>query len=353
MEQIYIVASGRLVDGSGNMEEVYQVEKTVSNLGVKAVELVVDPLSAGWNTPVMNNHFRTGCAPLEALSNARELIISKKAQAVVISGDEPLKTGYERLERHNLMAIYGPDYPLTDAYTDLARAFMAMNQIDEDEFKHLAHLLFKNYLKTFSRSKNYALPGSDWYQPITDLFRGVDCANPLVDFSGRLVLCNGDTADACNISTSDRVELLGVGLGFCGPGPEHIQDIAAYRHLQQAFRTACEQAGKDFSALFLAKKALLEAYTCFPVVPLAFLLVSGIAASPAEIPEILQHHEITITGGINLARAPWNNCAINALVELCSLLRMGISSLGAVHGNGGLGCRQGVAILGHEGCEAN
>ncbi len=67
----------------------------------------------------------------------------------------------------------------------------------------------------------------------------------------------------------------------------------------------------------------MEAYTCYPVVPLAFLLASGIASSPKEIPVLLQRLEITVTGGMNLARAPWNNPALNAMVTMYKRLRHG------------------------------
>lgn len=97
--------------------------------------------------------------------------------------------------------------------------------------------------------------------------------------------------------------------------------------------------------MFLAGEALLEAYTCYPVVPLAFLLASRIAPSPDAIPELLQHFEITVTGGMNLARAAWNNPCLNALIAMYERLTEGTLSVGAVHGNGGLGYKQGFALL--------
>lgn len=347
MEKVYIVAAGRQVNGVGSLADSYRIEKTIFSQGFDPVELVIDPLRAGWDTPVADKHFRSGCAPIEALSRAQELIVSGNAPAVVISGEDPLKTGYGRAERHKLMAIYGPKYPITEAYTDLSRVFMAKHGITEDEFKQLAKQLFENYVRTIRRNGHYDLPEPSWYQLITGLFRGVDCANPMIDFAGRVVLCNRAVADACSIPAEDRVSVLGVGLGsLTEDGPKNISNIAAYRHLEKAFRSACEQADTDFAKHFLAGEALLEAYTCYPVVPLAFLLASGIASSLKEIPVLLQRLEITVTGGMNLARAPWNNPALNAMVTMYKRLRHGSHRLGAVHGNGGLGYRQGVAILG-------
>ena len=80
---------------------------------------------------------------------------------------------------------------------------------------------------------------------------------------------------------------------------------------------------------------------------MAFLLVSGLVKALEDIPEFLAKHQITITGGMNLARAAWNNPTLNALIlmhqRLCNC--DGKEKLGLVHGNGGLGYRQGIAIV--------
>tara|TARA_B100000809_G_C15051718_1_gene499142 strand:+ start:796 stop:939 length:144 start_codon:yes stop_codon:yes gene_type:complete len=47
---------------------------------------------------------------------------------------------------------------------------------------------------------------------------------------------------------------------------------------------------------------------------MAFLLVSGLVDALEDIPNFLAQHLITITGGMNLAKAGWNNPAFNALV---------------------------------------
>jgi hypothetical protein len=60
---------------------------------------------------------------------------------------------------------------------------------------------------------------------------------------------------------------------------------------------------------------------------------------------LLSEREVTVTGGMNLARAPWNNPALNALIVMCERLNAGSATMGAVHGNGGLGYKQGFAIL--------
>jgi hypothetical protein len=79
----------------------------LGNLGENPLRLIIDPLSVPWNDPLEENHFRSGCAPIQALARAREIIQNGIARTVVIEGDDPLKTGYERDERHRLMNVYG------------------------------------------------------------------------------------------------------------------------------------------------------------------------------------------------------------------------------------------------------
>ncbi len=141
------------------------------------------------------------------------------------------------------------------------------------------------------------------------------------------------------------MEVAGVGLGFTENGIENIPTIASYGHLADAYRIACSQTEMEFTSEYLKRKALIEVYTCYPVVPMAFLSASGIASSIKDIPVILEEHDVTVTGGMNLARAPWNNPALNSLITMHDLLSNGPLKIGAVHGNGGLGFSQGVVIL--------
>jgi hypothetical protein len=90
---------------------------------------------------------------------------------------------------------------------------------------------------------------------------------------------------------------------------------------------------------------LLEVYTCFPLIPLAFLFSSGLSADIASALSLLATQDVTVTGGMNLCRGPWNNPALHGLIAMTHALRERTEPLGVVHGNGGLGYRQGVAIL--------
>jgi len=74
-------------------------------------------------------------------------------------------------------------------------------------------------------------------------------------------------------------------------------------------------------------------------------LAAGFVSNINEIGDFLKHHEITVTGGMNLARAPWNNPALNGLIAVTEQLVKGHAQYGVVHGNGGIGEAQGITVL--------
>jgi hypothetical protein len=306
-------------------------------------DLTIDPLSAGWDTPLAENHFRSGCAPISALDHARALISSGARQAVRITGTDPLRSQYEndKAQRNALMAIYGPDSPLPEAYTLLAKAFMALHNIDEETFKDLAVDLYDNYAQTATVEGFYKAPKPEAFDFVTSLYRAVDCANPSIDFHGSVILSSQP------LFNGPAIQVQATALGqTSGDGPAHIDEIARYDHLRSAWQSIQTQTGIDFKSEFLAGDALLEAYTCFPVVPLALLMVSGLAQTPGDIKELLSEHEITLTGGMNIARAPWNNPALHGLITMHQhLSNPDAPAIGLVHANGGLGYKQGLALL--------
>ena len=115
MTQALIIAAAKTVDDSGPLKHCLDLEATLHQQGIGVTELVIDPLSTPWHSPLEPHHYRSGCGPIEALADARQLIISGATDAVVISGKDMLRSGYERQQRLDLMAIYGDDYPLTTA----------------------------------------------------------------------------------------------------------------------------------------------------------------------------------------------------------------------------------------------
>ena len=347
---VFIIGAAKQQDEIGSLDHVLLLESQLLQYGITPKYLVIEPLQADWHSPEKEHHFRSGCAPIEALAEAKKLIENGEA-AVVISGEDHIRTGYSRENRLSKMAVYGQHYPLTQAYTDLARAFSKNNNITEQQFKEFSSALFENYKSSFRHAladtfTPELLPDLRWYKPITDLFRGVDCANPMVDFSGRLLLTRADIAEQLGVDKSQWLKVKAVGLSrLDGDGRDYLTDISRYEHLQQAYQQACNEANIDFVQRFKEGDALLETYTCYPVVPMAFLLISGLVDFLDDIPTFLAEHSITITGGMNLAKAAWNNPALNALVLMHHRLCDGQEKLGLIHGNGGLGYRQGIAIV--------
>lgn len=346
----YIIGAAKTEDGVGSLNQVLLLESKLLAKGLKPQQLIIDPLQVDWHSPEAKYHFRSGCAPIEALAKAKQLI-ENGSPAVIIAGEDHIKTAYNRAQRLEKMAVYGQEYPLTQAYTDLARTFSENNGISAQQFKSIANALFENYITSYKKTMAEQfhpelLPESRWYNSITELFRGVDCANPMVDFSGKLIITSADIAEQLDVDKSQWLKVSAVELGRLeGDGAHYIDEIARYQHLHQAYHQACNQAKIDFAHLFKNGEALLEAYTCYPVVPMAFLLVSGLIDTLDEMSSFLAKHTITVTGGMNLARAAWNNPALNALIVMHQRLTNDKESVGLVHGNGGLGYRQGVAII--------
>ncbi len=322
----------------------------IHQLKITPTLLTIDPLSTDWHSDRQPNHFRSGCAPIMALQQAQHLI-EQGHDAVIISGDDPVKSGYGREERHQLMSVYADDYSIAQLYDDLANQFIIDNQSNRDQFLALADALFTNHSRSHKIAEqegraHFSAPGAQWFAHVTPLFRGVDCANPLVDFSGRLLLCSEALSKKINCSDDSTVNVTGIGLGLLDIDEvKQLPLIARYDHLAQAYQTACHQANLALNPLITDNKVLMEIYTCYPVVPLAFLISSGLVTSLDEIPAFLESHLLTITGGMNLARAPWNNPALNGLIEMYHQLISTPHQYGLVHGNGGIGYRQGIAIL--------
>jgi len=348
MGKTVVLTGGYHKGNQGNLQEAFQYDAIIQSKKASVTELVIDPLRAGWDTPLQKYHYRSGCAPLMALDTATQLIEQGEAEVVIIKGKDFLRTGYDREERQKLMAVYGEEFPVPEAYTELAATFMEQQGISTKKFRHLAALIFENYCITAKANGMKSLPHSRWFQDVTRLFRGVDCANPVVDFEGRLVLCSEEFAHSCGLTAEKQISVLGVAVEEIEDGLNNLLEIAKYEHLRKAYQKACEQSNLDFKQLFLDNQALMEVYTCYPVVPLGFLQACGFVSNTQDWEPFLAHYEITLTGGMNLERAAWNNPSLAALINMFVQLQGAKRQYGLVHGNGGLGYRQGIAILGRK-----
>ena len=154
-------------------------------------------------------------------------------------------------------------------------------------------------------------------------------------------------AELCKVPLEKRIRILGCHVEqACEDGVEHIPEIIRYDHLGKAFEKARGEAGIDFQEKFFKREALLEAYTCYPVVPIAFLLATGLVQKVSEIPDFLKEYPLTLSGGLNLGKAPWNNTTLSHLITMVKQLRDPTQpSLGGIHSNGALGYLQGFVIL--------
>lgn len=351
MPHTLVIGAAKITDGRGTLDSCLQLVDRIQKTGSSVRNLWIEPLRSGWNTPLQEDHFRSGCAPVQALNQAVALIDRQQESAVMINGDDYLRSQYTPDDRRRMMAIYGHSPSLMEAYNNLAHRFLEKQGADETSFHEIARVLFTNYLNRYNgllqRGEAFHnVPAENRYQYVTDLFRYVDCANPVVDFQGRLLLASSELADELCIEDSNRIAVGGTGITeLASDGPDAIEEISAYDHLDSAWMKCRKQLGADFRTQFLNGRALLEAYTCYPVVPMALLLSMGLVKSIREIPDLLAKHAVTVTGGMNLARAPWNNPALNGLISMYQRLSNGEGVMGAVHGNGGLGYSQGVAVL--------
>ncbi len=344
MTNSIIIAAQRSIDQQGDLEACYCLIEQAQILKLSITHLEIDPLSADWNSRVKDNHFRSGCGPIEALSVANRMIDQQETDLIVIHGRDFLRSEYSKEERHKKMAIYG-DHTIPEAYTLLAKHFCQAQGISLDEFQSLRDQVFNN-LQDTAEKIGHNQPDERWFAPLTELFRGVDCANPLIDFEGIVILCHPDFLQQLKPLISP-IEVKGVGIGIADKdGPEHAKELANYHALEKALHYASIQSGIELNKAIRSPEVRLDAYTCYPVVPLSLLLTSGAANNTEELEQLINSKPLTQTGGMNLARGPWNNPALNGLISMCENLQQDdIGSLGIVHGNGGLGYRQGIAVL--------
>ena len=93
------------------------------------------------------------------------------------------------------MNIYSEDFSIPEGYTQLAYQFMKEYKISEKDFLILAEKLFENYLQTFKKNGNTISESSRWTEPVTSLYKMCDCANPNIDFDGKILLGDSSCAE--------------------------------------------------------------------------------------------------------------------------------------------------------------
>ncbi len=332
---LFIIAADRIVDGEGSHAETEKVLAAARKKNLRIITLEIVTLAKRWEDKLASHEFKSGASAMAAIEKGRKLLVTKKADLVVIKGRDYLKTEYEHSAREKYMRLYRNKYTPLDGYEKLVPLFLKYHKLSEKDYFTIRDALFENYAQTW----NGKLPGEKWFAPISKYFRGVDCANPTVDYSGQMILSLKKVKGAVAI-TGNAFTKLSVD-GF-----ESLPKIAPYLHLKRTAEKALKEAHVDFKKEFLKGRALLDAYTCYPVVPMGLLLRLGLVKNMKEIPEFLKSHKVTVTGGLNLGKAAWNLTSLNALIVMREkLLSSKKMKMGLVHGNGSLGNQQGITIL--------
>lgn len=294
--------------------------------GFSFQELRIQALEDGWVE--RENTFKSGAAPIWALEAGVELL-DTGLDLVLISGRDHLRH-WPAAELQSKMKVFD-DTTLVDAYTELTRRFLELRGIEISELAGLSRALESNYRKSAERRGIAVEPR---HEMASELFRMVDCANPRIDFEAQILLAREEVARELEIK---GVAVKAVECIEVPDGPENVDALASYDHLAEIFSRLSLGSYQDL---------VLEAYTCFPCVPLALIELLSASSSPDEWLRFIQTHELTQSGGMNFARAPWNNPALRGLVLVANALQNSSEErFGLVHGNGGLGGRQGLAIL--------
>lgn len=300
------------------------------------------------------NTYKSGASPIQALFDAKELINHNLYDAVFIFGFDPLltnKQAYGKDAIKQAMDIFNGK-SILECYNLISHRICKELGISKEFFFSLTNALYSNYHKTYTRitDKNITYERGRLLNDLNgDLFRITDCADPNIDFAGGVILVNQETSDLLNIGYRG-VKVSAAKYRMVRGNPECIDKLVGQKnnlffHMRSSFLEAQDEAKIDVLEEVKNGNLLLELYTCYPPIPLAFLLTTNMVKSPGEIPDFLLNYEVTITGGMNLARAPWNNPALNGLIEMSIALMNGPIKYGLVHGNGGIGEIQGVAIL--------
>jgi len=344
-----IIAADQIVDGEGSFSETNEVLALARKENLRIANLEITPLSKPWDDTLEPQEFKSGASAMAAIEKAREILGLGNADLVVIKGSDALKTGYEKEERKRLMEFYENNLTPLDGYDRLVPLFLRHHNLSEEDYFEARNALFENYVRVWRKDNPEAsLPDERWYSPLTQYFRGVDCANPSVDYEGQIVLASGEVADTLNIPKHKSLQILGNACEKLDiDGIESLPKVAPYLHLKSAINKALSEIHIDFKQEFFSQRALLDAYTCYPIVPMALLLQLGLIENLSEIPKLLEGHDVTVTGGLNLAKAPWNLTSLNSLIVMREkLLSSEKYQYGLSHGNGSLGNQQGITILG-------
>ncbi len=156
-------------------------------------------------------------------------------------------------------------------------------------------------------------------------------ANPLVNMGAAVLLTSLGHARALGIP-EERLVYVWSGAQAVEPRDILARDQYQRSHAQDAVMEAIlEQAGGDASAF-----AMLELYSCFPVVPKMARRTLGLAADA----------QMTSTGGLSFFGAPLNNYMTHAAAGLVRALRQAPDRLALLYGQGEFVTKHHALVLG-------
>lgn len=301
------------------------------------------------------SYYRTGCGPIQALGDAKRLLETGSFDAVFIFGCEPLLHQKKTLGKEAVAAAMDifNGASLVACYHSLAAALCRREDIEPGAFMALADALYQNYSRSYQSSGAQEPPrprGRGMEAEGAPMFRLTDCANPNVNFAGGVVLGNDRVVQLLGLGDARLVRVKSVAQQIVKADPQDPLTVLGrgdelFPHLRRVFAAVQEEAGLNLAALAADNRLMLDAYTCYPPIPLAFLLAGGFIQNWEELPEFAQRHELTLEGGLSLAGAPWNNPVLSSLVTFAQRLPGSGKPYGLLHGNGGIGEAQGLALL--------
>jgi hypothetical protein len=345
-DEIFILATDEITDGVGSHLETETLLADANRAGLRVADLKIASLREPWGTS-QNNIFKSGASAIEAIDHGNRLLRSNIADLVYIHGQDDLKSGYEKSDRKSLMNIFGHDYSPMMAYSNLTETFLNLYQIRIEDYLVIRDALFENYCRRRQKvMTKLDLPGQQWFEDQSLYFRGVDCANPVIDYSGRLIISNRKNLEVLGLDMKKLVKVAGNSfVSLDTSGIESIPEIVKFNHLKRAIELATSEANLNFVELLMKGEAELEAYTCYPIIPIALLKSLGIVSDFSSILKFLNQYEITLSGGLNLNRAPWSLTSLRSLIGANQRIRSSATNVIMVHGNGSLGEYQGITIL--------
>lgn len=308
--------------------------------------------------PVANiSYYRTGAGPMHAICEAKKMIDGGMADAVSIFTYEPLyynkkHSGKEAVQKAMDDVFRGVS--LIECYNRIGEQMCGVLGISKDQFRETSDALYNNYRRTYEeihgegsgpsgRGKNLADAGGD-------LFFLTDIANPNIDFAGGVILGNDKVYEKYNSFGPQTISIRAAAHEMIYGTPERIPALVGERenvfpHLKRVFGQIETDGQISLPQTLAGGELLLNAYTCYPPIPMAMLMCGGFVESFDEIEGFLVDHQITIDGGMSLARAPWNNPAFSAFIGMCEKLRESEEKYGLVHGNGGMGESHGLVLV--------